>query len=1072
MNRLKRLVRAIRDYYIIKNSGLFDAHYYLTNNTDVRHADINPLKHYVKHGGLEGRNPSAEFDGEYYLNANPDVKEANLNPLAHYIKHGAKENRPPNKAGLYLYKNKELHNDAAQNDTKLIASLRRNTKNKNVIVFHVFYIELVDDLIEKFLHLNGIDFVVTCRVEIYSDVKSKFEKLSHNSCIVAVENEGYDVLPFLKLLKPLNVAGYQNFIKLHTKRDHPNKLVSSIWRESLVDDLIRDNKQKDLVLNQLSKMGGAIVVGSGINYLSYRYTKYHNHNHNHVVQIAKLFKIHISEYDDWGFFAGTMFAGRVKEFQHLDNKELIKFLIDGNKAALGSGVDSSPYHALERLFCLLLTKDTSRISCVDYDISKNNVNPQFTSDTKPLMASAEIRYFHYKNKAYLKKIKLLERANLLDPWWCYHEYRIMDIDQINLFEAYVTGEINFLSEDHKKDIISFNFDEDRLKIKSSSLESEVRLNEALLTRNVCFKDTFKPANRINNNEIKVSVICQTYNHSKFIDQAIESMVNQKTNFKYEILIGDDCSTDDSAKKIAVWAKKYPDKIIFINREKNIGPKENFKDLLQRSKGKYIALNEGDDFWCSEHKLQKQVDYMEANLNCNVCFHQVKVIKDGEPDFKGLFPGKNIRGDILLVEDLFDRNYIQTNSVMYRKSKDTFVALHKDLMPGDWFRHILHSLRGEIHLLPDIMSVYRRHAGGIWSPLADPTIKFGYNQAVFFNELNRLTLNYFHKKTTGKIYHLFRKKFWEAFASNDHDLLFKLFTLDRSLSRYFFYRAGLADCIAEEAFVSLENFINFMKSLFSIDVLVTSYNHKEYLPKTLDSILNQKGLYTFRVLVSDDCSPDGTGDILEQYVHTYSQVIHNISPPKNLGMLKNMKHAFSKVSAEYLAICEGDDEWLSDLKLQKQLGYMLQNRDASMCFNKVLLDYPEKNHTQPHPGQEKIKTDSIDFKYILNTAVTANFSCCFYRTDFVKSIPESYFERKNVADWLFNLYMASFGKVGFVPELLSKYRVHSGGQWSGLSKEEQYARKQNAYKLYLELFPAYEVDIKPLIDVQLLQEDNQ
>jgi hypothetical protein len=69
-------------------------------------------------------------------------------------------------------------------------------------------------------------------------------------------------------------------------------------------------------------------------------------------------------------------------------------------------------------------------------------------------------------------------------------------------------------------------------------------------------------------------------------------------------------------------------------------------------------------------------------------------------------------------------------------------------------------------------------------------------------------------------------------------------------------------------------------------------------------------------------------------------------------------------------------------------------------------------------------------------------------------------------------MASFGKVGFVPELLSKYRVHSGGQWSGLSKEEQYARKQNAYKLYLELFPAYEVDIKPLIDVQLLQEDNQ
>lgn len=93
MNKLKRLVRAIRDYYVIKNSGLFDAHYYLTNNSDVRHADINPLKHYVKHGGLEGRNPSAKFDGEYYLNANADVKEANLNPLAHYLRYGEKEGR-------------------------------------------------------------------------------------------------------------------------------------------------------------------------------------------------------------------------------------------------------------------------------------------------------------------------------------------------------------------------------------------------------------------------------------------------------------------------------------------------------------------------------------------------------------------------------------------------------------------------------------------------------------------------------------------------------------------------------------------------------------------------------------------------------------------------------------------------------------------------------------------------------------------------------------------------------------------------------------------------------------------
>lgn len=1070
MNKLKCLVRAIRDYYVIKNSGLFDAHYYLANNTDVRHADINPLKHYVRHGGLEGRNPSPEFDGEYYLNTSSDVKEANVNPLVHYIRNGAKENRHPNKAGLHLYKARNSNNDAERNNKKLINSLRRNTKNTDVIVFHVFYIELVDYFIQKFLHLKNIDFIVTCKVEIYPAVKSKFENLIHNSCVLAVENQGYDVLPFLTLLKPINDAGYQRFIKLHTKRDHPNKFVSSIWRESLVDDLIKNNNQKNLVLAQLSSNNGSLMVGSGINYLSYRYTKYHNHNH--VLKIAKLFGLKISNFDDWGFFAGTMFAGRVKEFQYLDNRELINFLVNENKANLKSGVDSSPYHALERLFCVLIANDSSLITCIDYDILPDTITPQFIRGASPLMASAETRYFYYKNKAQLKKIKLLERANVLDPWWCCREYAIIDVDEVNLFEAYVTGEINFLSEDHKKNIINLNFYDDKLKIKSGTLESELQLDENLLTRNICFKDTLKSTNQEScSNEIKVSIICQTYNHSKFIVQSIDSMVNQKTNFKYEILIGDDCSTDDSAEKIAVLAKKHPGKIIFINREKNIGPKENFKDLLLRSKGKYIALNEGDDYWCSEHKLQKQVDYMDANLNCNVCFHQVKVIKDEDPDFKELFPGK-IKGDILLVEDLFDRNYIQTNSVMYRKSEDTFIALHDDLMPGDWFRHILHSLRGEIHLLPDVMSVYRRHAGGIWSSLADPTSTFGYNQIVFFSELNKLTSNYFHKKTTSKIYHLFQKKFWEAFSSNNHDLLFQLFTFDRSLSRYFFYRAGLASYIAEETFLSLENFISFLKSLFSIDVLVTSYNHKKYLPKTLDSILNQKGLYKLRILVSDDCSTDGTGDILSRYISSYPQVLHDISPLKNLGMLKNMRQAFSKTNAEYLAICEGDDEWISDKKLQMQLAYMLQNRDASMCFNWVLLDYPEKNKTQPHPGQEKIKTDCIDFKYILNTAVTANFSCCFYRTKFIKSIPDSYFERVNVADWLFNLYMASFGKVGFVPELLSKYRVHSGGQWSGLSKEEQYAHKQNAYKLYLDLFPAYEADIKRLVDIPLIQENKK
>ena len=95
MKKLKLIVRYIRDYYVIKNSGLFDPSYYLANNIDVRQADMNPIKHYVKYGWSEGRKPSSGFNGKYYLSTYVDVKNANLNPLVHYVRFGINEGRLP-----------------------------------------------------------------------------------------------------------------------------------------------------------------------------------------------------------------------------------------------------------------------------------------------------------------------------------------------------------------------------------------------------------------------------------------------------------------------------------------------------------------------------------------------------------------------------------------------------------------------------------------------------------------------------------------------------------------------------------------------------------------------------------------------------------------------------------------------------------------------------------------------------------------------------------------------------------------------------------------------------------------
>ena len=86
----------LRDYFAIKHSGLFDERYYLLHNPDVRRADIDPLKHFVKFGWKEGRNPSEEFHTYYYLNTYPDVKNAGINPLFHYIRHEKREGRKTN----------------------------------------------------------------------------------------------------------------------------------------------------------------------------------------------------------------------------------------------------------------------------------------------------------------------------------------------------------------------------------------------------------------------------------------------------------------------------------------------------------------------------------------------------------------------------------------------------------------------------------------------------------------------------------------------------------------------------------------------------------------------------------------------------------------------------------------------------------------------------------------------------------------------------------------------------------------------------------------------------------------
>lgn len=158
----------------------------------------------------------------------------------------------------------------------------------------------------------------------------------------------------------------------------------------------------------------------------------------------------------------------------------------------------------------------------------------------------------------------------------------------------------------------------------------------------------------------VSVCMITYNHENYIREAIEGVLKQKTDFPIELIIGEDCSTDGTRKIVVEYAKKYPNIILSLLSETNLGMMRNFLDTMKAAKGKYIALCEGDDFWIDPYKLQKQVDFLEENQDFGLCYTRCKYyIQEKKINVVSPF-GKAEKFDELLLE-----NTIPTLTVLMR-----------------------------------------------------------------------------------------------------------------------------------------------------------------------------------------------------------------------------------------------------------------------------------------------------------------------------------------------------------------------------------------------------------------------
>ncbi len=212
--------------------------------------------------------------------------------------------------------------------------------------------------------------------------------------------------------------------------------------------------------------------------------------------------------------------------------------------------------------------------------------------------------------------------------------------------------------------------------------------------------------------LKVSVIMVTYNQENYVDEAIRSVILQKFKYPYELIIGDDCSSDNTVARCRKWQKKYPEIIKIVERTSNLGIQRNYMDIYNRCKGEYIAICEGDDFWCSDKKLQTQVDYMDSVPECNVSFH--KVVNYYTSDRTMSWSNGGQKKDTTIA-DLARSNYITNLSVMYRKGAlSELPEWLADVNPPDYILHMLHADGGNIHYINKAMAVYRQHSNGIWA----------------------------------------------------------------------------------------------------------------------------------------------------------------------------------------------------------------------------------------------------------------------------------------------------------------------------------------------------------------------
>lgn len=208
----------------------------------------------------------------------------------------------------------------------------------------------------------------------------------------------------------------------------------------------------------------------------------------------------------------------------------------------------------------------------------------------------------------------------------------------------------------------------------------------------------------------------TYNHAPYLAQAVESVLGQQTCFPYELVIGEDCSSDETREIAVRFARRFPEAVRLLPSAERLGANRNFERTLAACRGKYVALLEGDDFWTSPHKLERQVQVLETSPEVSLTFHPVHIVPRRGAGEGRVFP-KSVP-ERTGIRDILQYNYIPTPSVVARNPGLSRLPgwFHRTYMT-DWPFFLLCASGGQIHFTREPMAAYRMTGEGIWTSIS-------------------------------------------------------------------------------------------------------------------------------------------------------------------------------------------------------------------------------------------------------------------------------------------------------------------------------------------------------------------